>query len=740
MSGLLQPSPVAELHPLEFVDGRRTTRWSRAPDEAPTSRQTRILEDLLAKKHFRRGKAEGLFWQTVGTKLALAIKELSSIAGAAKDLQELQDRVEEIDIWLQTVGNQAKRNDQSSNWLKKLKDAAYDTEDLVHEFHMEAEKHDATVADVKNIVVKYLWTKPKSVVFQCKTAHKIKVINKRFDAIVKERSDYSTIANSMPILRSVLHISKTTGEVPLWTNVDETSIVGRDQVKNQIVSKLIDSIDQQNINIVALIGLGGSGKTSLAKLVFNDGNIIKENFEVKLWVHVSREFSVEMLVKKLFEAIADDKPDHLPLQRVSRIISEKLAGKRFLLVLDDVWTENRICWEQFMVHLKCGASGSSILLTSRSRQVAEAVDATHTCDLPFLSVVDSWKVFQQSFGISMEGLDPEFLQVGTIRFPPPLSSTSSSAVVAAAALSLPLALQPPAPSPFCHLVDADDTLSLPTTTSPPPPPIHLPLCHRTAATFCFVPLAAGGYSELKGRVAQRELLGLLASSPTATPAPLHGSVGLLKLKPLKDDGDIDTIVVAPGTDYTQSVDPTTGVIVISFGTIFSGESRKVILTLTLKNSTVTTSRYDAELADAQNIFTAQGKRHVTGAPEAELAPRAEADAIRQARLKADAGDLDEARYTLVDAQSALEHVVLSDGQKLVKAVSPQRYVAAHVIMRCSLLRDSCMSNLHVPAPLPGLALVSLAAVTGAQLPHYFYQSPTPVPVVFKLYLLRHCCV
>ncbi|KAF8733308.1 hypothetical protein HU200_014912 [Digitaria exilis] len=159
----------------------------------------------------------------------------------------------------------------------------------------------------------------------------------------------------------------------------------------------------------------------------------------------------------------------------------------------------------------------------------------------------------------------------------------------------------------------------------------------------------------------------------------------LKLKPLKDDGDIDTIVVAPGTDYTQSVDPTTGVIVISFGTIFSGESRKVILTLTLKNSTVTTSRYDAELADAQNIFTAQGKRHVTGAPEAELAPRAEADAIRQARLKADAGDLDEARYTLVDAQSALEHVVLSDGQKLVKAVSPQRYVAAHLAVN-TLLR------------------------------------------------------
>jgi hypothetical protein len=61
-------------------------------------------------------------------------------------LQELQDRVEEINIWLQTVGNQGKANHPSSNWLRKMKDAAYDSEDLVHEFHMEAERHDATVA------------------------------------------------------------------------------------------------------------------------------------------------------------------------------------------------------------------------------------------------------------------------------------------------------------------------------------------------------------------------------------------------------------------------------------------------------------------------------------------------------------------------------------------------------------------------------------------------------------------
>ncbi|WVZ91049.1 hypothetical protein U9M48_037272 [Paspalum notatum var. saurae] len=183
----------------------------------------------------------------VGTKLApLVIKEFSSIAGVTKDLRELQDHVDEINIWLQTVGDKAMKNDRSSNWLKKLKDATYDAEDLVNEFHMEAEKRDLSVG-VKNVAVKYLWTKPKSAMFEWKTDHKIKAINKRFAAIVKQRSDYSTIANSMPVDCPIPCTSKTIGEVPQWTIVDETSIFGRDQEKNRMISELAQANDHQRI-------------------------------------------------------------------------------------------------------------------------------------------------------------------------------------------------------------------------------------------------------------------------------------------------------------------------------------------------------------------------------------------------------------------------------------------------------------------------------------------------------------
>ncbi|WVZ91070.1 hypothetical protein U9M48_037290 [Paspalum notatum var. saurae] len=346
----------------------------------------------------------------VGMRLApLVIKEFSSVSGVKKDLEELQDLAKHINNWLQAVGDKAIRNELSCSWLTNLKDAAYDAEDLIHEFHIEAETYEFKTT-VKNAMLRYLWAKLKSVVFEFKTAHKIKAIKKRFDGIVKRKSDYSTIENNMPVGCRVHYTRKTIGEVPQWTTVDETSIFGRDKEKDLLISELIETNGHQKIKIVSVIGLGGSGKTTIAKLVFNDGNIIK-HFEVLLWVHVSREFSVEKLVEKLFEAIAGDKPNHLPLQRVSRTISDKLAGKRFLAVLDDVWTEDRVDWERFMVHLKCGAPRSSILLTSHSRKVAQAVDSTCTYDLPFLSDEDSWNVFQQCFGIAMKYLDPEFRQI-----------------------------------------------------------------------------------------------------------------------------------------------------------------------------------------------------------------------------------------------------------------------------------------------------------------------------------------
>jgi uncharacterized protein YegL len=161
----------------------------------------------------------------------------------------------------------------------------------------------------------------------------------------------------------------------------------------------------------------------------------------------------------------------------------------------------------------------------------------------------------------------------------------------------------------------------------------------------------------------------------------------LTLTPKTDEPrDLDTMLVAPGTDYTQTTDDDTGVITIKFGTLFSGETRKVAVNLTLLEST-DTAEYDAPLAEAQHSYTAQqGVQNQTPqdilinrtpnpskeptsskarAVLAEMARRQHAEAIGEARVLADEKNLDEARYKLADAQNALEDIVLDDGQKLV---------------------------------------------------------------------------
>uniref|UniRef100_A0A2N9G466 NB-ARC domain-containing protein n=1 Tax=Fagus sylvatica TaxID=28930 RepID=A0A2N9G466_FAGSY len=97
-------------------------------------------------------------------------------------------------------------------------------------------------------------------------------------------------------------------------------------------------------------------ETTLAQLVYNNKMVI-QNFDVRAWVCVSQEFDVLRITKSVLEAITSSTSDSDDLDLLQVRLNKSLLGRKFLIVLDDVWNENYLDWEDLLTPLKSGAYG-----------------------------------------------------------------------------------------------------------------------------------------------------------------------------------------------------------------------------------------------------------------------------------------------------------------------------------------------------------------------------------------------
>ena len=121
-----------------------------------------------------------------------------------------------------------------------------------------------------------------------------------------------------------------------------------------------------------------------------------KHFEPRVWVCVSDESDVEKLTKIILNAVSPNEVrDGDNFNQVQLKLSNNLAGKRFLLVLDDVWNINNYeRWNHLQTPFKSGARGSKIAVTTRHGNVASLMRANNFHHLlKPLSNDDCWNVF-----------------------------------------------------------------------------------------------------------------------------------------------------------------------------------------------------------------------------------------------------------------------------------------------------------------------------------------------------------
>ncbi|XP_078158938.1 putative disease resistance protein RGA3 [Carex rostrata] len=372
--------------------------------------------------------------QSLSTKLLEAIRGLPSTShqqdppspvtdqqkSVREDLEKLSRMITRIQAIQQDAEEREIHDSSVRLWLAELRGVAYQAEDVLDEFNYEVlrfivESGDAVIEayhrdggtkrkfDEMSCLASYSFTTKVSI--PDGMAEKFKGIIERFEEISNARRD--------------LHLREEDGtrrivspqiRLPTSSHMDERAIFGREEEKEKIIS-LLNPSNGPDFMVLPIVGMGGFGKTTLAKIIYNDSRICQV-FDKRCWVSVSVDFDLVRLTKAIVESVSNNPSEFSELSKLQDVLKEKIRGLSLFLVLDDVWNDKGNLWECFSVVFFC-AKFVRILTMTRNTSVANIMQTTSPLQLSSLPEENCWSLFKHfTFGNRETSEDANLHEIG----------------------------------------------------------------------------------------------------------------------------------------------------------------------------------------------------------------------------------------------------------------------------------------------------------------------------------------
>ncbi|GAU51546.1 hypothetical protein TSUD_414090 [Trifolium subterraneum] len=329
----------------------------------------------------------------------LLIDEAVFLYGVKDKVQNLKTELRMMELYLQDADRKQEENESLKNWISEIREAAYDSDDVIEGYVLKSASRRNNMTGTLNRIKSYVSIINRLIEIH-RVGYKVDDIISRINSLTRSLETFGIKSESGEASNSIHGRNKALRRS--YSHVIEEDIIGvEDNVK--ILESCLVNNNNNGYKIVAIWGMGGLGKTTLAKKVYHSTNV-RQSFESLAWAYISQHCQArdvwEGILLKLLSPSKELREELVNMrdEEVAKKLYRVQVEKKCLVVLDDIWSVGT--WNNLSPGFPTGISssvvGSKILLTTRNNDVALFMDPNCYLHEPrCLDEDDSWELFQK---------------------------------------------------------------------------------------------------------------------------------------------------------------------------------------------------------------------------------------------------------------------------------------------------------------------------------------------------------